>query len=732
MDDINLLAIRLAIVATCPRCQQPRAVVVSGLCSECGTDLPAEDVAAVRAAVRKRRQTFRKPLDRLVNRMHKELDRPFVFATRGTPLERLDYINQVVTPELGDVIVHHQEVVRLLAAGEWDSGTSESIQVFSDLVRSLGKGIDRVTRLLKIMPPLDLRGVHRDMVRAAAQFVRGQMHVAQMIIATDYDEVVRMRAASIAAIEQARKGSEQTTRMVKLADQKPANPFRTGGRLDIAALAWSSISFKTTSIKDAACLVRESFADIPGVSALDDAHTVLLLPILASGAGVIDTEVLCQRAQQLRTVLDSAELSSGWITEPALLVARVNRGIDRYWEQMQRLGREAQYGLPREHIMNSEAEVYKNFVEQTLRDLGGPLLIAFRVIHGKMNRTYETEVVDGIVAGDVVSGLQEIGAPCGGVVELHYRNASAHGDVEVTDTGIVLTERHIKDGRGQTVSIPLSDAEFGEALVALQEILLALQLTLLPWLWSASDQGLVTAVSTAPVTKRQREQTIELLGGMAGLHSLELTLNGKNATISATSHKDDTDRRESTILSIVPGAFGAMPDAQKVSLSITGLHPVTFDRSEFLESERDETLHKLPMLGLVTARWLLESGSPWSERDEATYVTFPLAMLHLQCCRLAGSQPPRTENIDQAAYSLRLVLTRLDEVLPEARRSQQTLRAVELATTLATSLTGIAESRRGQRSPAEGERLGRTAAATLEAMHGIQEAAKALRDSGSQ
>jgi hypothetical protein len=125
----------------------------------------------------------------------------------------------------------------------------------------------------------------------------------------------------------------------------------------------------------------------------------------------------------------------------------------------------------------------------------------------------------------------------------------------------------------------------------------------------------------------------------------------------------------------------------------------------------------------------MESGSPWSERDEVTYVTFPLTMLQFACCRLAGSAPPRTENIDQAINSLRLVRLRLDEVLPEDRRSPLTRRAVELVTTLDTSLTGLAESRRGQRSAAEGERLAQKAVATLQPMYEIQEEAKALRDS---
>ncbi len=378
--------------------------------------------------------------------------------------------------------------------------------------------------------------------------------------------------------------------------------------------------------------------------------------------------------------------------------------------------------------MRSQTEVYRNLVEGTLRDLGAIILIAGRAARGEDNRIYETAVIDGVKAGEIVSELERMGAPCGGAVNMLYRNASAHADVEVTDAGIVVTERRIEQGREVSRDqVPLSDEEFAEDMVALQEVLLALELTLLPWMWSASDPGLAAAVTNAPVTKRQPYQTIALLGGMAGLYDLSLTVDRSRATITAAAHKDDTDRRETQILSLVPAAFGISPDIQQLSLRIAGFRPVDFHRSEILESEPDDAPHKLPMLALTTAKWLLESDSAWTERDEATYISFPLASLHFACCRLAGSTPPRTENIDQATRSLRRVLSRLDEVLPAGRRSQLTRRAVKLVASLEVDLIGLAESRRGQRTPSEGERLGHEIVATLQAMFEIQEAAKMIR-----
>jgi hypothetical protein len=53
-----------------------------------------------------------------------------------------------------------------------------------------------------------------------------------------------------------------------------------------------------------------------------------------------------------------------------------------------------------------------------------------------------------------------------------------------------------------------------------------------------------------------------------------------------------------------------------------------FVRPEFLGLEPDEVPHKLPILGLTVARWLLENGLAWAEREEATHVAFPFTMLY--------------------------------------------------------------------------------------------------------
>src|SRR5207248_1394998 len=125
-----------------------------------------------------------------------------------------------------------------------------------------------------------------------------------------------------------------------------------------------------------------------------------------------DRKILEERAKKFRSLLDEADTSSIWITDPSLLVSRVSRGIEKVTLQVERLGREWRYGLPRGHVMNSLTEVYRNLIEGALRDFGSIVVIAARAGRGDVDGTFEQIIADGVQAGDVVTELERLGPPC--------------------------------------------------------------------------------------------------------------------------------------------------------------------------------------------------------------------------------------------------------------------------------------------------------------------------------
>lgn len=726
--DAGTIAIVLALVVACPACAEAGTPEASGMCPACGAVLPADLVSTVREVMRRRRQAFKGRLSRLDERMHALSDRPLVFSTRGVPLSAEDHLTNILHPAINTATTRLETVKRLLEIGTWDPQEVGCIAAFTELVRTLDESLTAVTTLCETMPPIEWRAVHRELARAVLEQARGQIQLAMTISAPDAVVAQRLTDEGTAFFSTGAQHAARITKLIELIRHSPADgPFEPDGSLDIAALAWSSVSETSTSIADSANLVRQYFAGVPGVPTLADEYAVSLLPLLASGARVVDNSTLVERARLLRNALDTEDASGGWIVDPSLLIARVRRGLDRIVSETERMGREWRYGLPRAHIMNSLSEVYRQLVEGALRDLGGVIVVAGRASRGEDNAAYEQEVIDGIQAGDVVTEFQRMGAPIGGALDMLYRNASAHADIEVTDTGIAATERAIENGRvASRTTTTLSDAEFFEEVIALQEILLALQLALVPWLSTHPNAAISGALASGPSSRQSQVRILRLLAGIAGLREVRIAIENDHVTIHVGSHPAPTEGKPVLILSVVPAAFGAELGATEVTLDLTDLRPVTFATDEFVGSDTDGTPHGLTQLGLTTAKWLVASGMPWSERDEATYVSFPLTRLHFECAKLVV--PPETENIDRAVESLRLIHSRLAAILPSERRSLLTLRIVEQLSILESSLVGLTESRRGKLAAAEGQRFAQQAADTLDVVYKLQEEAKALRD----
>ena len=161
-----------------------------------------------------------------------------------------------------------------------------------------------------------------------------------------------------------------------------------------------------------------------------------------------------------------------------------------------------------------------------------------------------------------------------------------------------------------------------------------------------------------------------------------------------------TSMSDIALLAHLAPVLGAAPSGPTVrrALELAGA-PATLDR---IARARAKPAHAWALIAGTTAGfpWLVIAGKTlsefaWTARDETTYITFPLTMVHFACCRLGliGDPPPRAEDIDQAAKSLRLVLLRLDDVLSPQRRSELTRRAVEIACSLETSLLALAPLR---------------------------------------
>ena len=715
------LGFRLAVA--CAACAAQSSVRGTGRCTECGQLLPADLVGQVRADVRSRRQAFKSSLQRLVQRVCVTADQVARLPVRGVCLDAGDYPAQVLVPAV-EVLGDLDTVPHLVTQRSWDPLEDGTRAAFDDLVRQIETVRELAQSLLEVLPPLQWRGVHRELVRAAVVLARAHAAVAQLISAPDLDEARHLTGQAERWYAQAARHGTRVGRQLRLIQSLSGTDLDTAdGSVDLAAVTWAGTGRSVTSITEGAGLVREALDGVLGIGSLQDHHLLPLLPLVVAAAPSVDQELLIERTNQLRTVLDAADEHGPWIADVALLVERLYSGADRITEEAERLNREQRARLPRRHTMRTMTDAYRELVEGAWRDLGSVVLIAARATRDETGAVYGPGAVEAVKCGEIVDELTRLGPPCAHSIDMLYRNASAHAEVVVTEAGIIATQRAIRDGSVTTRTENLSDDEFGEVFIGLTEMLVALQLALWTWISGHRNPEMADAVAAFPLSRRRRHQTLSLTAGLAGLAGVAFDADADHLTITATPGAAATSQAETGALSVVAAAFGLNPTPQHVTLLLTGRSPVTFHREEFTSAlDPSHPCHAPLALGLITAKWHLVGTGTLSAPDEATFVTMPLADLHISCATLALT--------DQRAalYSLQEAMQRLDAVIPESHRRDDTRILVRQLRVLEEWLLGLAPGGGAPSGSPAAQVLARRAVTSLEEADRVGTLARALRD----
>lgn len=175
MTDSGVHLFKLVFTAPCPDCGELKLVNDSGKCPECSVPLDVDAVAAVRQAIRKRRQAFKVRLLRLEQRMHEVTDGPLDFKSQGVSHSPEEHFTEVLIPTREALSSLNEAVVRLLSTQDWNPEQPDCIAAFTLLMRLLDDALDSINTLQATVPPLDWRAVHRELTRAIASNVRGHV-----------------------------------------------------------------------------------------------------------------------------------------------------------------------------------------------------------------------------------------------------------------------------------------------------------------------------------------------------------------------------------------------------------------------------------------------------------------------------------------------------------------------------------------------------------------------------
>lgn len=653
----------------CPSCAGATVLHRDRLCSLCAAPLGAE----VRdQTVAQRRRAFKAGIGRLLARAAAAGITDPPFARRGASMSLGDYLGTVLRPSLAELPATVRSVKEAAREARWDGDDPASLEAFRRVVTSADAGIQTVSRLADVLPPIQMRGVHHLLTRAAGELVAGHLALLSTVLAPDVDEAFVRQRDCQRLLDSAAAAAQRLARLIpRLDDLNAPGWWMSGSLFDHAAVAWMAMRGKPATIRDASDYVRSMLANVPGVADLDDATAILFLPATVLPTAAADTVVVRDRAILARSVIDRAdEASPGWLADPDELVVCISRGVRGVSEQILRAGAAPLDPEHRRNNLHLMANVYASLVEGPLRDLGAVVVIAARAVRAAPNATYVSGVAGGVQSGEVVQELDRLGSAWRQPASMLFRNAAAHAAVRVLDDGVEMRQVRTDDGVvvDETVEI-VSDAEFAEEFARLQETMLAMQLTVLPWLLTHPDPRIAAARASVVPTDEEACGVIGLLTGLCGLVDVTVSHADAVVTIAARPAMAAVDVRSPSIPSLLPVVFALWPEVGSITLRVATREEVTFCRAELPPSLVAVEHETLVAVGLMNRRWQGDRDPAYGVRDDLIFVVRPHLRALLAALQHVIAQEMSVRGLTEAEQTVHRLHSRLTGAALPAPRS---------------------------------------------------------------
>jgi Zn finger protein HypA/HybF involved in hydrogenase expression len=621
-------AVRISVAQfSCESCGQPFLLNKERVCPHCGDKIGPE---AVDLTTQRRIDEFGPRLESLVADVRRA--GKFTFSERGRRPNVDDYITTLRTVAFDDGLRLIANVKELLGETSWDPPTP-GIDKRLDAVDESFRGLNQVVeRLAAIAPPPALLAMHRETTRTISTMVQALATFLDMLTAPYHDELIALQQKGQAEFDDASVRADKLARLVARTARTISEPgwWVIGDSFDAGRVAWETQDQRTATISAAAASVRTTFAKVPGVTQLPDAQAVLLVPAIVSSS-FHDPDRLVLRACQARQLLDAADVANpGWIDDPGLLVRLIAASDRQLVDQIVRLG----YALTHEEhhkiLFQSLISVFQKLIEGPMGGFGTVLAIAGRV-PSEPQLTLCGATADPMTAGEAITTLASFitdGAPS---LSMLVRNADGHYGFTIGVDDIEVRDQKVKDGGViRRRSERLSDGDFVEMIIDLNELIVALELALLPYLWGHPSPAIQAALSSLPADEEAKVMCVRLLGGLAGL--MDLTITHEDGILSfAGRYAGPADKNPFLeVLGVVAGAVGLWDTATEIVLEVDhtgGSNRVTLNRTEIITNADVESSIYQHGVALVVrnVRAQTERGASDPQVLHARYVLLPAA-----------------------------------------------------------------------------------------------------------
>lgn len=560
------------------------------------------------------------------------------FASRGTRLEvgeHLALMRRGMTQTSGFIDTAKDICQRT----DWASDAAASdCSNLDALVTVCDDAMGIVAFLAGHPPPLLLLSAHRQAARALKSAVDAIVRMTLL-------HTVKYHSQAVTGMEQVQANLDtgadlmaQVSVRLDRADRVLLAPgfWALGDEYETGRVAWEGVDASVATITDAATVVRETFKDVPGIPGLPDEQAFLLLPAAAISASFQDPERLIRRAVAVRTLLDRADAAGSWVAEPTLLAEHVWRGHRQLVDQVVRFGYAMRSDHPRKLLLDTALDVFAKFVEGPLRRLGGVAAIASKASGGEV---FDHNSSDRYKPSTTIQALNHAAPELLQGMDSLLRHAEAHYDYEYDDEGVAISHLPPRGSSGRIVD-HFTDEDLFEQLLNLNEALVAVELALLPYLWSFPDDSVQEVLEQKASTRESAFELLRALGGLKGWTDVAFDVSGGVLSVTGTYRGPADANSVVDLLPMVAAAWSALPDVERVHVRTLDAE-ASLSRDQFLPHELNEgmRMHRMASL-LADVRSQSEGGdrAGW----EATALLLPAAVMpvHLVNGVLLGEYEP--------------------------------------------------------------------------------------------
>ncbi len=459
----------------CDTCGQIFVIDTTGTCPGCGHPELKEGSADPRAEERLQRWG---PAIRRISTLARSV-RPskLKFSSRGRRRPAEDHVEWLRARFFVTGMDSFNEAKRVLSSVNWPALDREGDVGLAKVEAAVSTLVDFTREAQASPPPAVLIAVHRGTAQGAAAVAESLALFAEVIVAPTLGEASRVRDRAQARLDEAVIHASAISANIQLAERVGLQPgwFAWDDRFDAGRATAELVGHRRTTVADVAAQVRATFAGVSEIATLPDPLAFALGPAALTSV-LWDPQRLKRRIRTVLAVMAQAsEVNPNWLTSVHDVAKAILDGHRKLNQQVGSLGFVLRSNAPRKQMLLNATTVFERFAEGPMRKFGSILRQAIEVSEGRQHALDPAALVEDKF-GYVTDSLQRATPTLVHDLETLTRNAAAHYEFEITESGIDITEP-MRQGKKRSAS--LTDDDFLEMLFDLNEAIVGLEVGLI-------------------------------------------------------------------------------------------------------------------------------------------------------------------------------------------------------------------------------------------------------------